>query len=268
MGLDKATKRIGRRISQRRHATAAKTLGFLHCDCDAHQRLLAASTPATQPGLLAADVGDVGFIHLNRPGQPVPARTHQHRTHPMQHGPGGLVGTDLHRPLHAQRRYVGNTGVFLDPSLDAPELGPDEFIYLDQGFRELWYSHYIIMAGRYDMSVNGSVIVRYQRGDLTTPYRLHRMSDADGVRVALGCAAMSLPWHASGDLGTLETPMWGTHADGGGFVGPMGFRRGTPMLGANATYTDGHTAWAGAGDLRPRAMRDDAGVNSDVVCFW
>jgi len=167
------------------------------------------------------------------------------------------------------RRYVGDTGVFLDPSLDAPELAPDEFIYQDQGFRELWYSHYIIMAGRYDMSLGGSVTHRYRRGDLTTPYRLHRVTDADGVRVALGCAAMSVPWHASGDRGTLETPTWGTHAGGGGFIGPLGFWRGTPMLGANATYTDGHTAWAGAGDLRPHAMRDIvSGISGDTVCFW
>src|SRR5262249_4184586 len=40
----------------------------------------------------------------HRPGQPVPARPHQHRPQPVQHRPRGRVGADLQRPLQALRR--------------------------------------------------------------------------------------------------------------------------------------------------------------------
>lgn len=46
---------------------------------------------------------DVGFVDLRRAGQPGPARTHQHRSQPMQHRPRGRIRTDLQRTLKTQR---------------------------------------------------------------------------------------------------------------------------------------------------------------------
>ena len=63
---------------------------------DAGQDLLALGSAVGQSRLLTADVR---FIDLHHPGQPVPARAHQHRPQSMQHRPRGLVGADLQRPL-------------------------------------------------------------------------------------------------------------------------------------------------------------------------
>src|SRR5665647_1392140 len=54
-----------------------------------------------EPGLRGADEG---LIDLHRPGQPLPARAHQHRAQPMQHRPRGLVGPDLQPALQTQCR--------------------------------------------------------------------------------------------------------------------------------------------------------------------
>jgi len=208
-------------------------------------------------GLIAYAADHTGFYPVNR------------NQHPLDIGAVyASLNADNVDARVPYRRYVGDTGVFLDPSLDAPELAPDEFIYQDQGFRELWYSHYIIMAGRYDMSVSGSVMYRYRRGDMTTPYALHRVVDAAADRVALGCWAASMPWHAN-DLGTTDVPAWGSHAVGG-VTGPQGFVRQGQVLGANGTWADGHTEWRHAtdSDFKARAFRDAPGMQNDTFCFW
>ena len=60
------------------------------------------------PGPAAAQArlvpADERLVHLDDPGQPVPARPDQHRPQPVQHRPRGRVGADLQRPLQALRR--------------------------------------------------------------------------------------------------------------------------------------------------------------------
>lgn len=106
---DEGVQRQGGRVRHRRHPTPAQPLRLPDLDSDAGQHLLASGPAAPQPGLLTAEEG---LVHLHRPGQPLPARTYRHRAQPVQHRPRGLIGADLQRPLHAQRR---------DPTLVAGE---------------------------------------------------------------------------------------------------------------------------------------------------
>ena len=98
---DEGKQRPGRPVLEQRHPAPADPLGLADFDRDAGQDLLALSTPASQPGLFAADVG---FIDLHRAVQPPAARVDQDRAEPGQHRPGRLVGADLQRPLQAERR--------------------------------------------------------------------------------------------------------------------------------------------------------------------
>src|ERR1700761_7165779 len=59
---------------------------------------------ARPPRSPAPPPADDRLVLLHRPGQPVPARPHQHRPQPVQHRPRGRVGADLQRPLQALRR--------------------------------------------------------------------------------------------------------------------------------------------------------------------
>ena len=96
---DEAMQRAGRCIRQRPHPAPAKSFWVLDFHGNARQHLLPPRTTAPQPRFLSPDVG---FIHLHRAGQPVPAGADQHRPQSVQHRPRGLVGADLQRPLQAQ----------------------------------------------------------------------------------------------------------------------------------------------------------------------
>ena len=98
---DERAQRFSRGISQHRHPAAADPLRRGHFHRDGGEYLLAFGPAAAQPRLLPADER---LVHLHRPGQPVPARPHQHRPQPVQHRPRGRVGADLQRPLQALRR--------------------------------------------------------------------------------------------------------------------------------------------------------------------
>jgi len=97
---DKRVQRLGRGIGQHLHPAPPDPLGRAHLDRDAGEHLLAPGPPAAQPRLVPADER---LVRLHRPGQPVPARAHQHRPQPVQHRPRGRVGADLQRPLQALR---------------------------------------------------------------------------------------------------------------------------------------------------------------------
>ena len=47
---------------------------------------------------------NVGFVYFHSTREPLTARAHEYRTDAVKHGPGGLVRTNLQRPLEAQRR--------------------------------------------------------------------------------------------------------------------------------------------------------------------
>ena len=99
-GLDILADELGERdrggISQRGHPAPAGPPWRRDLNGDAGEHLLAVLPAAAQPRLLPADVG---LIHLDHPGQPVPARAHQHLPQPVQHRPRRLVRADLQRPL-------------------------------------------------------------------------------------------------------------------------------------------------------------------------
>ena len=65
----------GRGVGQDLHPAAAVPSWLPDLDGHADQQLLALGPASAQPRLLAADEG---LIHLDRAGQPVPARAHQH----------------------------------------------------------------------------------------------------------------------------------------------------------------------------------------------
>jgi hypothetical protein len=102
--LDRAgherVQRSGRAVGQHRHPAPADPLRLVDLHRDAGEHLLAAGPAAAQPRLVPADER---LVHLHDPGQPVPARPHQHRPQPVQHRPRGRVGADLQRPLQALR---------------------------------------------------------------------------------------------------------------------------------------------------------------------
>ena len=98
---EEGVQRAGRGVGQDLHPAAPVPPRLPDLDGHADQGLLALGPPAAQPRLLAADEG---LIHLDRAGQPVPARAHQHRAQPVQHRPRRRVRADLQRPLQAQRR--------------------------------------------------------------------------------------------------------------------------------------------------------------------
>lgn len=101
MICDEEVQRFGRRIRQRKHAAPAQPGRLPDLDRDAGQHLLAPGSATCQPRLITADVC---LIHFDHPSQSVPTRAHQHRPQPLQHCPRRLVGTNLERPLEAQRR--------------------------------------------------------------------------------------------------------------------------------------------------------------------
>jgi len=92
----------GRRIGQDLHPAPAEPARLRDLNCYTHQGFLASGTSAAQARLLTADVG---LVDLDRAGQPVPARAHQHRPQPMQHRPRGRVRADLQRAFQAQRGH-------------------------------------------------------------------------------------------------------------------------------------------------------------------
>ena len=98
---DERVQRGGGPVAQDRHPAPAVPTRLPDLYGHAHQGFLTLGPPAGQPRLLTADVG---FVHLDCAGQPVPAQAHQHRTQPVQHRPRRLVRADLQRPLQAQRR--------------------------------------------------------------------------------------------------------------------------------------------------------------------
>ena len=104
-GLDvldqEGAQRLRGGVGDRGHPAAPKARGLLALHGDADQHLLALLAPATQPRLLAADVG---LIDLHVAVQPLAARAHQHRAQAVEHRPRRLVGADLKRALQRQRR--------------------------------------------------------------------------------------------------------------------------------------------------------------------
>ena len=88
-------------VLDRRHPASTEPLGTVDLHGNTGEDLLASLPPASQSRLLPADEG---LVHLHRPVQPLPARSHQHRPQAVQHRPRGLVGADFERPLQAQRR--------------------------------------------------------------------------------------------------------------------------------------------------------------------
>ena len=55
-------------------------------------------------------VPEVGLLHFDRAGQPVPARPQLHRSQPVQHLPGRRVRADLEEPLKAEHRNAVRLG--------------------------------------------------------------------------------------------------------------------------------------------------------------
>ena len=74
----------------------------MHFHRNTGQDLLALGAATGKPGLVPTEVG---LIDLHHPAEQIPARPHQHRPQPVQHGPHGVIRTDLQRPLQAQRRH-------------------------------------------------------------------------------------------------------------------------------------------------------------------
>ena len=101
MAGDERVQRGRRPVRQQRHPAPADPLRPFDLHRDAGQDLLAPGPAAAQPRLLPADIG---LVHLHPPGQPVPARAHQHRPQAAQHRPRRLVRADLQRPLQAECR--------------------------------------------------------------------------------------------------------------------------------------------------------------------
>ena len=83
------------------HAGAAETLGLLLLHGDAYEHLLALLPSSAKSWLQTTDVG---LVCLDPARQPLAARPHARASQPLQHRPGGLVRTDLQRPLQTQRR--------------------------------------------------------------------------------------------------------------------------------------------------------------------
>ena len=59
--------------------------------------------PARPPRSPGSSPPMIGLVHLDGPGQPVPARADQHRPQPVQHRPRRRVRADLQRALQALR---------------------------------------------------------------------------------------------------------------------------------------------------------------------
>src|SRR4051794_24973916 len=88
--LQKAAQRFGLRVRDALHAdTTEAALTLLDRDHD--EGLLALLSPASQAGLLAADVG---FVHLDGPLETVAAGSDTHGTQAVQHRPRRLIRAD------------------------------------------------------------------------------------------------------------------------------------------------------------------------------
>ncbi len=88
-------------IGENCHPAPAEPLGFFDLDGQSNQGFLRFRPSATEPRLLATDVG---LVNLNGSREQVPARTHECRPQSVQHRPRCLVGADFKAPLEAESR--------------------------------------------------------------------------------------------------------------------------------------------------------------------
>ena len=96
---DETLERGRRRVGEHRHAAPTEPSGLSELDSHADQDLLALLAATTKAWFLATEVG---FVDFDGAAELVAPGTDEHRTEPVQHGPGRLVGAELERALQAE----------------------------------------------------------------------------------------------------------------------------------------------------------------------
>ena len=104
---DEGAQRCSRGVGQRREPASAVAAGLLDLHRDARQDLVAPAFAATYSRISTADVG---LVDLHGADQALAPWTNEHGPQPVKHGPHGLIGTDIERPLQTQGSDPGLAG--------------------------------------------------------------------------------------------------------------------------------------------------------------